>query len=174
MCPACESTPALPPYEFVSKQLQQFETADETARKFGQAWKLALCAGRLQKLETRLSTPGTLSENMHVKINANLAAGQGTVDDLNAVTNRLAKLDEARTSEIAQLKANKAVIEAAPPPSLVTLIEQVERAKRVKNALTQTATLASTITEANRKLTERRRWKTFIDDACETFEKAEA
>jgi hypothetical protein len=174
MCPACESTPAQQPYDFVSKQLQQFEAADEAAKKFGHAWKFVLCAGRLQKLETRLSTPTTADENIHGKINLTLSSGQGTEDGLNTVVARLVKLDEARTALIAQLQSDKTRIEKSLPPSLVTLIEQVERAKRVKNALAQISNLSVSIADANRKLNERRRWKTFIDAACETFEKAEA
>ncbi len=173
-CPACESTPATPPYEFVVKQLQQYEAADEAATKFGDAWKVAACGVRLQRLETRLTAPAKANENIHGTVNAALGTGQGTERDLDAVAKRMSVLDTERTAQIARLKAEKATIEGSLPPSLVELIERVERAKRIKDTLAQVTRLTRSVADANRKINERRRWKQFIDNACRTFEEAEA
>jgi recombinational DNA repair ATPase RecF len=173
-CPACESIPATPPYEFVVKQLQQYEAADEAATKFGEAWKVAACASRLQKLEARLIPLAKANDNVYGTVNTALGTGQGTERDLKAIVERLSKLDAERNAQIAQLKAEKGTIEGSLPSSLVMLIEQVEQAKRIKSALEQLTRLDSLITSTNRKINERKRWKVFIDKACQIFEEAEA
>jgi len=174
VCPACESSPASPPYEFVVKQLRQYETADEAAAKFGAAWKAAACAARLQKLEAKLTATANASENLFKKVNGALEMGQGTERDLTTVSERISKLDEARVEQLAGLKLEKTSIERSLPPSLVALIEQVERAKRIKATLVQMGSLTASIASTNRKIGDRKRWKTFIDNACSTFEEAEA
>jgi recombinational DNA repair ATPase RecF len=173
-CPACESIPATPPYEFVVKQLKQYEAANEAATRFGAAWRVAASASRLQKLEARITPAAKASENIHGTVSTPLGTGQGTERYLSAVAERIAKLDADRTAQVVQLKAEKAVIESSLPPSLVTLIEQVERAKRIKTALAQIIRLASSLADTNRKINVRKRWKEFIDGACQTFEEAEA
>jgi DNA repair exonuclease SbcCD ATPase subunit len=174
VCPACESSPASPPYEIVVKQLKQYEAADEAVVKFGAAWTAATYASRLQKLEAKLIAPANASENLYNKVNSALRTGQGTERDLRAVSERISKLDEARAEQLTRANAEKALIEGSLPPSLVALIEQVERAKRIKATLMQMGALTQSIVSTNRKIAERKRWKAFIDDACDTFEQAEA
>jgi septal ring factor EnvC (AmiA/AmiB activator) len=91
----------------------------------------------LQKLEANLVKPEDASENIHNSVNSALITNQGSEKDLNAAADRIGRLDAERIKRIDQLKAEKAEIERLLPPSLVTLIEQVERAKRIKDSLSE-------------------------------------
>ena len=173
-CPACESIPATPPYDFAATQLLQYEAAEEATRQLIAAWKVAACARRLQKLEANLVKPEDASENIHNSVNSALITNQGSEKDLNAAADRIGRLDAERIKRIDQLKAEKAEIERLLPPSLVTLIEQVERAKRIKDSLSEMTKATSGLNSVNSKIEVRKRWKTFIDDAYQKFLEAEA
>ena len=56
-CPACESNPIEPPFEFVSKQLHQFETADEAAKEV--CARLEICPMCQQTAKARNKTLDT-------------------------------------------------------------------------------------------------------------------
>jgi hypothetical protein len=174
VCPACESTPLEPPYTIAERQLKQYQIVDETAAKIINAWSTAAWPVRLQKLEAKLVRPGDAGTNLHGKLQGLLTSGQGTELEVDTGIARLQFLELARVTRLSELQAEKATIQGSLPPSLVHLIEQVERAKRIKGALQSVIKLTASIAAADKKLEERKRWKMFIDAACTTFETAEA
>jgi DNA repair exonuclease SbcCD ATPase subunit len=174
VCPACEATPEEVPYAIAAYQLKQYQLVDDAGIQIRNSWKVATWPSRLQKLEAGLVKPVQTSEIQYAKINNLMTTGQGTQADLDAAISHLATLEAARIDRLQVLNAEKATIQGSLPPSLVSLIEQVERAKRIKSQLTLIVSLIGSLSIANDKLSERKRWKKFIDGACETFENAEA
>ena len=174
VCPACESSPAEDPYLIAAHQLKQYQLVDELEIKVKDAWKISTWPARLQKLEAKLVPPADAGENRHSVIHGIMASGQGTEVELDIGLFRLIQMEAKRNARLQELQAERAALQKSLPPSLVSLIEQVERAKRIKAAVTQVITLNSSIEASKVKVEQRKRWKTFIDKACETFEKAEA
>ena len=174
VCPACESTPAESPYAIALRQLKHYQLVDDSVTSLKDAWRVAAWPTRLLKLEAKLVKSADFGQNQHGRLNTAMASGLGTETDLEAGLSRLKVMESARIARLVELKAQKSSIESSLPPSLVTLIEQVEKAKRIKAALTQIAKLSDAVGKATVKLGDRKRWKTFIDGACTTFEEAEA
>ncbi len=174
VCPACESTAAESPYAMAMHQLQHYQVVEELVVQLKDAWKSSVWPGRLLKLETKLVKPADVSNNQHGRIHTAMASGSGTEADLDAGIARLKVMEAARIARLQELKAQKSLIEGSLPPSLVTLIEQVEGAKRIKAALTEISKVSDTVAKATVKLATRKRWKTFVDGACKIFEEAEA
>ena len=174
LCPACESTPQESPYAIATRQLRHYQLVDETETKIKDSWDAAMWPTRLQKLEAKLVKPADAGTNQHAKLHGLLTAGQATELDVDTGIARLQLMELARGTRWSELETEKAALQGSLPPSLVHLIEQVERAKRIKDSLQSAIKLTAAIAAAQNKLTERKRWKTFIDAACATFETAEA
>lgn len=174
ICPACESTPPEPPYAIAAKQLKQYQLVDDTAAAIKASWDAATWPSRLQKLETKLVKPADAGKNQHDRLHQLMTAGEGTELDADIGTARLQLMELARVTRLQELESEKNTIQGSLPPSLVHLIEQVERAKRIKGSLTSIISYTASITAGSKKLAERKRWKNFIDAACVTFETAEA
>lgn len=174
VCPACESTPPESPYAIAAQQLKQYQIVDDTETKIKDSWDAATWPSRLQKLEAKLVKPADASTNQHGKLHGLLTAGQETELDVDTGIARLQLMELARTTRLSELQTEKTTIQGSLPPSLVHLIEQVERAKRIKSSLQSVIKLTASIAAAEKRLAERKRWKTFIDAACATFETAEA
>jgi DNA repair exonuclease SbcCD ATPase subunit len=174
VCPACESTPSESPYAIAEKQLKQYQLVDDTENQIKDSWAAATWPSRLQKLEAKLVKPADAGTNQHGRLHGLLTAGQATVLDVDTAIARLQLMELARVTRLSELQAEKVTIQGSLPPSLVHLIEQVERAKRIKGSLKSVIALTASIGAASKKLAERKRWKAFIDSACATFETAEA
>lgn len=174
ICPACESTPTELPYAIAAKQLKQYQFVDDTEAKIIETWDAALWATRLQKLEVKLIKPSDAGTNQHGKLQTIMTIGQGTEFAADTGNARLQLMELARVTRLSELNAEKTTIQGSLPPSLVHLIEQVERAKRIKASLTSIISLNTAISGASLKVAERKRWKSFVDKACTTYETAEA
>jgi DNA repair exonuclease SbcCD ATPase subunit len=174
ICPACESTPLEAPYAIAAKQLKHYQLVDDTETKIRGSWDAATWPSRLQKLEAKLVKPADASKNQYGKLHNLMTSGQVTELDVDTGIARLQLMELVRGNRLQELQTEKANIQGSLPPSLVHLIEQVERAKRIKTSLTQVISLTASIAGNSKKLAERRRWKKFIDEACTIFETAEA
>jgi DNA repair exonuclease SbcCD ATPase subunit len=174
ICPACESTPSESPYEMAAKQLKQYQLVDDTEAKIKESWDSATWPSRLQKLEAKLVKAVDAGANQHGKLHNLMTAGEETEFDVDIGIARLQLMEMARVIRLQELQTEKATIQGSLPPSLVHLIEQVERAKRIKESLKSVISLNTLIAIASAKIAERKRWKKFVDAACTTFETAEA
>jgi hypothetical protein len=174
ICPACESTPTEKPYAIALKQLKQYDIVDDTEGKIKEAWALATWKTRLQHLEAKLVKPVDADKNQYGKLQMTMTAGVGTELDVDTGIARLFLMELARVTRLEELQTEKSTLQGSLPPSLVHLIEQVERAKRIKMALQQVISLLASIGTREKKIEDRKRWKNFIDAACTIFETAEA
>ncbi|MGB2645137.1 MAG: AAA family ATPase [Candidatus Acidiferrum sp.] len=174
LCPACESRPSIPPAEFIEKQLGQYEQVRLAQDQFTDIWKKTSWCSRLKRLEAdpRLKTLGYTES--HPTMQRLIDQEKETLETIRAGYAALTKLDTSRKDQIEKLRSEKQSLENSLPPSLVVLTEQVERAKRIRDNLSNLARCEAEKLAAVRKLKRRLDWKKFIDHAEKTFKDAES
>ena len=116
-------------------------------------------------------------DRTHASLDGTFHAKQGTRDVLASFTDRLDTLEASRQAKLGTLAAEKTRIEKDLPDSLVTLTEQLEAAKELREDIeTHRAgeDPAGERASVTREQMKRRLWATFIEAATVEFANAEA
>jgi hypothetical protein len=169
-CPACESDLQSPLKDSLDLLVQEYATAEACQKKICELWQAGQWVARINSLEAALVKA---EERKYAKLNDSFCRQQPTLGDLDTAIALLGNLESLRTARIAELKAEKAMIETELPPSLVALTEQIGHAEQLRTALRDFATAQQNAATVSAKLLRRRDWARFIAQASTQFADAE-
>lgn len=172
-CPACESTLQEPLPTQVAQKLQQYNDAEAELKTIHTEWQSSCWPRRLKDLEDSEALGIAPTDRHHARFAALLGGPKPSLDDQNAVTACLDRLEAARQSRLADLLAEKQNLEKELPPSLVALTEQVEHASDLQQAIRKLRDSTQTLTDLTERLALRTAWATFIATVSDEFARAE-
>lgn len=175
-CPACESTPSRLPAEHVAEHLAAFSAAADKNDEAATAWAGAGCVRRFRALEAAPALALPDDQRRHAIWESAFRQRTATREHLAAFTERLDSLEASRQTTLQALEAEKESLEKVLPRSLVTLIEQLETAKQLKdNIRTYQCGVDGRGQRARikRQILQRERWVAFVDLATTEFAAAE-
>lgn len=175
LCPACESEPFDAPADYVAERLKSFEDSAQKQQIVLDAWPESNWVKRLKALEgeSALAIP---ERQRKFALFDRLFHGHPSRDDLQLALDHVIALEATRISLLTQLCAEKELLEKELPPSLVSLTEQVQVAKSLRDALQEHSKLHAAggpLDLLTRKIQQRKRWTLFIKYAAESFGQAE-
>jgi len=128
---------------------------------------------RLRKLEQSVALAPPEAERIVAAFDRHFRTGTPAISDLERAAARLTELEAQRLAKLAALGARRTELEAALPPSLVVLTEQVEHGQRIQEALATRTTALGIFASRKQRLAKMARWVTFVRTSCETFSQAE-
>lgn len=174
-CPVCESVPDTPPAQLVEKKIQNYSTASSKQREIVAGWNGATWVSRMRQLETQLAVAEGELKLPH--LDTTFRQRTPSDGDLRTAVDYAATLEEKRQERLATLKGDKDSLEKEIPPSLVTLTEQVEAARRLRDLV---ATHRSAVAKGGElslvkaRIAQREQWSEFITRSSGLFGRAEA
>ena len=95
------------------------------------------------------------------------------MDDLTQLSSRLDLLEKRRTTALAEKISEKEKLERELPPSLVSLMEQIEAAASFQNAFAEIEAITTARNLLEKTSALKARWVTFVKYAESTFSRAE-
>ena len=169
-CPVCDSITEAPLTEHIHATLQSYDDVENCQKQISVNWQSAQWVARLKSLDTLMEQENNRTFTNFDQIFSN---GQPSQNDLANAISRLNFLEENRSNIVNSLRAQKEAVEKTLPPSLVQLMERVEASEQIVKALYEFNRETDGLIKEKNKLSQRQRWKTFINQANSIFTEAE-
>lgn len=173
-CPACESTPSTPPKELVAARLAQYDEVSKHQQEVVAEWSAATSPKRFTKLEHAEPLGVPQEERRFPALDAQFRTQTPTHEDVRAFSDKLQSLDAARENIAKKLAEERDRLRKDLPASLVTLTEQVQSAKDLRDALKELTSQQQKEATLDYKIRRRELWKNFVDIALATFQLADS
>jgi DNA repair exonuclease SbcCD ATPase subunit len=173
-CPLCGSTTIDPLTDTVAAQQQQYQEVDAKITTLQTAWPTNEWRSRIIALEDLVTAGLDDDEKKFRPYDQMIREGKISIDDFDELKIYYDKLETRYTAAVDKFTNRKDELEKKLPPSLVQLTEQVEHAKQYRDALKDYQDASIKFEAANTKLTDRKKWQTFITKAADVYAEAEA
>jgi hypothetical protein len=173
-CPVCESTLTRSLNEHLQERIAQYAAADAANEAIERAVLRAASIARLERLETASALTVPAAERMHAAIIRAARDHILATAEINAGLARLDVLEAKRKGALSKARADLGEIEKTLPPSLVAVARMIASVKQFCDAIAAHKNARAALTERNRALAVRERWRKFIGSVVQAFSAAEA
>lgn len=170
LCPVCEVQSEEPLTQRLEAKVSDFDAASDAIEALKAEWK-ARSWDELTTLEGLALADGN---NAFVRA-ASIAISAGTFGESTAkgLGDNLKQLSDSAGTKLATISTEKDEIEQRLPPSLVTVTEKVEAARRLQNAISAHMKAVKELQDVDLIIARVDRVKKFLDSASSTFSGAE-